>query len=101
MARAPRLRPACARIEVAFPAPRNRGREMRANPAGTDFDYDSIWRDVYGDMQEVGPTHRHLRRLLRELVGEVDYESAFEVGCGAGHNLPTLAEGRPDLKLGG
>jgi len=74
---------------------------MRSNPAGTPHDYDSIWRDVYGDMQEVGPTHRHLRRLLKGLLGEIEFSSAFDVGCGAGHNFPLLVENRSGVRLGG
>jgi trans-aconitate methyltransferase len=44
-------------------------------------------------MQDVGPTHRHMRRLLRGVLGGLDYETALDVGCGAGHNLPLLARG--------
>lgn len=66
----------------------------RPQSAAPSEGYDAIWRDVYGDMQSVGPAHRHLRRLLRTLLDGVEYESAIEVGCGAGHNLPLLSEGR-------
>jgi SAM-dependent methyltransferase len=55
--------------------------------------YDDVWNDVYGDMQDVGPTHRHMRRLLERLLDGIDYESAVEVGCGAGHNFPLLRAG--------
>lgn len=57
------------------------------------YDYNAIWRDVYGDMQDRGPTHRHLRRLLAGLLAGLEYRSALEVGCGAGHNFPLLLEG--------
>src|SRR5205823_14554809 len=57
-------------------------------------DYDVMWREVYGEMQDRGPVHRHMRRLLRRLLSGLDYRSALDVGCGAGHNLPLLAEGR-------
>lgn len=56
--------------------------------------YGAMWREVYGDMQDVGPTHRHMRRLLRGVLAGLDYESVIDVGCGAGHNLPLLTEGR-------
>src|SRR5438874_4823109 len=52
--------------------------------------YDDVWKDVYGDMQDVGPTHRHMRRMLKRILRGLDYSSALEVGCGAGHNLPLL-----------
>jgi trans-aconitate methyltransferase len=70
-------------------------------PEASAHDYDSIWRDVYGDMQDVGPTHRHLRRLLGKLLAEVEYSSALDVGCGAGHNFAALTRGRESLRLGG
>lgn len=63
--------------------------------------YDELWRDAYGEMQRVGPVHRHLRRLLRGLLGEVDYRSALEVGCGAGHNFELLLERGRDVRLSG
>lgn len=56
--------------------------------------YDAVWRDVYGDIQTVGPAHRHMRRLLRRRLADLDYESVIDVGCGAGHNLPLLCERR-------
>jgi len=56
--------------------------------------YDDIWTQAYGDMQDVGPVHRHMRRLLDGVLGELDYDSVLDVGCGAGHNLPVIAAGR-------
>lgn len=56
--------------------------------------YDDIWTSAYGDMQDVGPVHRHMRRLLRAMLDRIDYESVLDVGCGAGHNLPLLGAGR-------
>lgn len=64
-----------------------------SDPA-TPYDYDALWSDTYGDMQDVGPTHRHLRRLLGEVLAEIPYRSALEVGCGAGHNFSLLCEGK-------
>jgi SAM-dependent methyltransferase len=52
--------------------------------------YDRVWRETYGDMQDRGPVHRHMRRLLANLLGDLDYEDALEVGCGAGHNFDLL-----------
>ena len=72
-----------------------------AHRAGAPPSYDDVWKGVYGDMQDVGPTHRHMRRLLRPILGGLDYERALEVGCGAGHNLPLLRAGRPGVSLAG
>jgi SAM-dependent methyltransferase len=65
--------------------------------AAPPYSYDDIWNSAYGDMQDVGPVHRHMRRLLRELLAGISYESVLDVGCGAGHNLPLLCAGR-DLR---
>jgi len=57
--------------------------------------YDDIWRTVYGDLQEHGPAHRHLRRLLAEVVAGLEFDSVLDVGCGAGDNVELLlAAGR-------
>jgi SAM-dependent methyltransferase len=57
-------------------------------------DYSVIWNEVYGDIQDVGPVHRHMRRLVAGVLADLEYRSVLEVGCGAGHNLPLLTEGR-------
>jgi SAM-dependent methyltransferase len=56
--------------------------------------YDDVWKHVYGDMQNRGPTHRHMRRLLGGILDGLEYQSALEVGCGAGHNFEFLRAGR-------
>jgi trans-aconitate methyltransferase len=52
-------------------------------------------------MQEVGPVHRHMRRLLRGVLAGLEYESVLDVGCGAGHNLPLLRAGGDERRLAG
>ncbi|HEU4422007.1 MAG TPA: class I SAM-dependent methyltransferase [Pilimelia sp.] len=64
-------------------------------------DYDQIWRDVYGGMQDHGPTHKHLARLARKELAHLEYSSVYEVGCGAGHNFALLTEGRSVTSWGG
>jgi SAM-dependent methyltransferase len=54
--------------------------------------YDEVWREVYGDMQDQGPVHRHMRRLLARLLAGLEYADALEVGCGAGHNFALLGD---------
>lgn len=58
--------------------------------------YDDLWQRVYGEMQDHGPAHRHMRRLLAGLLADLDYATAIEVGCGAGHNFGLIS--RPDLE---
>lgn len=56
--------------------------------------YDELWETAYGDMQEIGPAHRHMRRIVGGLMSGLTYKSVLDVGCGAGHNLPLLGRGR-------
>jgi SAM-dependent methyltransferase len=63
--------------------------------------HDEIWTDVYGDMQDVGPAHRHMRRIVAGLLHGIDYQSVLEVGCGAGHNFELLTAGRGSPRLTG
>jgi SAM-dependent methyltransferase len=53
-------------------------------------DYDRKWQEVYGDIQDVGPVHRHMRRIVSRVLAGVPYETAAEVGCGAGHNFDLI-----------
>ena len=71
-----------------------------ASPASANR-YDTIWTDVYGDMQSLGPVHRHMRRLLRKALHGLDYRTAVDVGCGAGDNVALLLEaGAPARVVG-
>jgi SAM-dependent methyltransferase len=58
---------------------------------------DDIWTHVYGDMQERGPTHRHMVRFVRRLLATITYETVLDVGCGPGHNRSLLTAGREPL----
>jgi SAM-dependent methyltransferase len=60
-----------------------------------------MWTDVYGDMQEFGATHRHMRRIIRGLIRGLDYDSVLDVGCGMGHNLRLLCRGRALRQISG
>lgn len=57
-------------------------------------DYDVLWRDVYGDMQRLGPVHRHRRRLITRLLADLAYETVLDVGCGPAENYDLLSRGR-------
>lgn len=64
-------------------------------------DYDVLWDEVYGEIQDVGPVHRHMRRLMREVLAPLSYETVLDVGVGFGHNLPLLTEGRSITHIAG
>lgn len=57
------------------------------------YDYDRMWEDVYGDIQEHGPGHHHLTRIVRRILSEIEYDSVLDVGCGLGHNHRLLTKG--------
>ena len=68
---------------------------MSAQPSTQlPVDYDVVWQQVYGDLQDVGPVHRHVRTILAEMLSRAEYKTLVDVGCGAGHNLPLLCQGR-------
>ncbi len=60
-----------------------------------------MWEEVYGDLQDLGPTHRHMARIMQRLVAPLGYESVLVVGVGHGHNLPLLTQGRELKRLAG
>lgn len=64
-------------------------------------DYDRLWKEVYGDIQSWGPVHKHMRRIMRAYLRNLDYSSVLDVGCGFGHNLPLLTDGRGLDRVGG
>jgi 2-polyprenyl-3-methyl-5-hydroxy-6-metoxy-1,4-benzoquinol methylase len=53
--------------------------------------YDDLWRTVWGDLQQFGPVHRHIREDLVRLVASLDVATILDVGCGSGANLALLA----------
>lgn len=61
-------------------------------------EYDALWRETWGDMQHVGPVHRHIQNDVVRVVRGLDVRSILDVGCGSGEILMRLArEGRYEL----
>lgn len=56
-----------------------------------DRQYDELWRTSWGDMQRVGPVHRHIQDDLLRLVRGLRVKTILDVGCGSGENLAALA----------
>lgn len=71
------------------------------NTSAPAHDYNEIWKNVYGDIQETGPVHRHLHRIIRRLLRKIDYSSFMDVGCGSGQNFEMLQEGKHIERCGG
>ena len=57
--------------------------------------YNQLWEDQWGAMQEAGPTHRHITRTIVDTVRRLDVESIIDVGCGNGANLAALQAALP------
>ena len=54
-------------------------------------DYDQLWHSTWGEIQQLGPVHRHIREDLVRLVRSLDVRTVLDVGCGSGENLAHLA----------
>ena len=65
------------------------------------FSYDKAWDCVYGDIQRLGPTHKHLSRIYASILKQVDYRSVLDVGCGPGDSFSLLLNGKRVDKIGG
>ncbi|MGA2286230.1 MAG: class I SAM-dependent methyltransferase [Dehalococcoidia bacterium] len=53
-------------------------------------DYDRLWSDCWGGMQAIGPVHRHVCRIIVEMVRPLGIRSVLDAGCGSGVNLRAL-----------
>jgi len=53
--------------------------------------YDDLWHGAWGDIQRMGPVHRHTREGLVRTVSALDVHTVLDAGCGSGDNLAALA----------
>lgn len=53
-------------------------------------DYEALWSEAWGGMQDLGPVHRHNRQILVNLVRELQVHSVLDAGCGNGANLEAI-----------
>lgn len=63
--------------------------------------YNDLWMTVYGDMQQYGPVHRHMRRIIQSLIRKIDFHTVADIGCGYGHNIPIYGMNRTLTRLVG
>jgi SAM-dependent methyltransferase len=60
--------------------------------------YDTLWTGTWGEIQRVGPVHRHTREDVVRVVSALDVRSVLDAGCGSGDILAALARaGRYEL----
>jgi SAM-dependent methyltransferase len=61
------------------------------------FDYEAIWKTTWGDVQSYGPFHRHLRRIMTEMIRPFNFQTVLDVGCGQGSLLAELRSHFPHI----
>jgi 2-polyprenyl-3-methyl-5-hydroxy-6-metoxy-1,4-benzoquinol methylase len=67
-------------------------------PMSKTENYDALWRGAWGDIQRVGPVHRHMHEDLMRVVSALDVRTILDAGCGSGDALALLAAtGRYEL----
>lgn len=66
-----------------------------------DVDYDRSWEVRWNDMRRYGPTGRHLRRIVTDMIAGLDYRTVLDVGCGQGSMLQTLMPLAPNAHYTG
>jgi SAM-dependent methyltransferase len=57
-----------------------------------ELGYDQLWGQQWGDLQKYGPTSRHQRRIIANLLDPLPFSSVLDVGCGEGSLLAFLGE---------
>jgi len=60
--------------------------------------YDQGWQNQWDDMKKYGPFSRHLRRIIKEIIRPLEFESILDVGCGQGSFLAELKTEFPSIK---
>lgn len=64
-------------------------------------DYDDSWENRWNDMRRFGPTGRHMRNIIADVVSRLEYDTVLDVGCGQGSLLQTIAPLNPRAKYAG
>lgn len=60
--------------------------------------YDEGWQSKWDDMKKYGPFSRHLRRIIKQIIRPLEFESVLDVGCGQGSLLQELQVEFPRIK---
>jgi SAM-dependent methyltransferase len=67
----------------------------------TTVDYDELWGHAWGELQDIGPVHRHAARTIVDLIRPLGLRTVLDVGCGNGVNLAAIQHELPELELSG
>jgi SAM-dependent methyltransferase len=73
---------------------------MITRGSGDALDYDEGW-GYWDDMKQYGPMSRHTRRLIWNMIDDLQFRSVLDVGCGQGSPLQEIAIRRPGVELAG
>lgn len=60
--------------------------------------YDEGWGSGWDDMKIYGPTARHTRRFIFQLLNGLTFKSVLDAGCGTGILLSQLCERYPGIQ---
>ena len=60
--------------------------------------YDYGWETKWDDMKTYGPFSRHLRRLIKDMIRPLNFDTVLDVGCGQGSLLAELCSEFPHIK---
>ncbi len=63
--------------------------------------YDTLWERQWDDMNQFGPFHRHIRRIILELIEGLQFGSVLDVGCGRGSLLEEIGQRFDGVHLNG
>lgn len=55
-------------------------------------DYEALWGETWGGMQDIGPVHRHNRQIIVDLIRPLGVRSILDAGCGNGANLEAIQQ---------
>ncbi len=62
--------------------------------------YDEGWDSKWTDMRRHGPTGRHLRRIISQIIRDLPVNNVLDVGCGEGSLIQALRTGKPAIYSG-
>lgn len=59
--------------------------------------YNEGWQTKWDDMKKYGPFSRHVRRLIKDIIRPLEFDSVLDVGCGEGSFLAELQAEFPHI----